>query len=94
MAASTAALHSVWLKRILMACEMLSGALVVEFEANEGCIVMSENLRSKTRSKHIDLRGWSLKEQVARGVLRLLSCPMEDMCAGDMTKRRTPYKFA
>ena len=60
-AASTAALHVVWPKRMLMACEMLSGAPVVVFEDNEGCIAVSENLRSKTRSKHIDLRAWSLK---------------------------------
>jgi hypothetical protein len=94
MAASTSALHAVWLKRMLMACEMLSGAPVVVFEDNEGCIAMSENLRSKTRSKHIDLRVWSLKEHVERGVLRLVSCPTEDMCADGMTKGLTPYKFA
>ena len=94
MAASNAALHAVWLKRMLMACEMLSGAPVVVFEDNEGCIAMSENLRSKTRSKHIDLRVWSLKEHVERGVLRLVSCPTEDMCADGMTKGLTPYKFA
>ena len=63
------------------------------FEDNEGCIAMSENLRSKTCSKHIDLRAWSRKEHVERGVLRLVSCPTEDMCAGGMAKGLT-YKFA
>jgi len=77
-----------------MACKMLSGAPVVVFEDNEGCIAMSESLRSKTRSKQIYLRGWSLKEHVERGVLRLVSCPTEDMCADGMTKGLTLYKFA
>ena len=45
-------------------------------------------------SKHIDLRVWSLKEHVERGVLRLVSCPTEDMGADGMTKGLTPYKFA
>ena len=54
MAACSAALHSVWLKRILMECEILSGVPIVVFEDTEGCSAMSENLRSKARTLHAD----------------------------------------
>ena len=51
---------------------------------------MRENLRSKTRSKHIDPR---LKD-VTRGVSRLVFCPTEDMCDAGMTKGLAAYRFA
>jgi len=89
MEASTTILHAVCLKRMLMACKMLAGAPVVLFEDNEGCIAMREKLRSKTRSKHIDLRVWLFKDHVERGVLRFVSCTAEIMCADGKGSRCT-----
>ena len=64
------------------------------FEDIEGCIAMSQNFCCKTRSKHIGLNVWLLREHVGRGVVWRVSCPTGDICHGGMTKGLTPCRFA
>ena len=46
------------------------------------------------RSKHIDLRIWSLKDQVAAGAIRLMPYPTAHTHADIFTKSLSPWTFA
>ena len=54
--------------------------------------MMSDTSVHKARSKHIDLRIWRLKDQVASGVVRLLSCPTAHESAA-CTRSSSPRRF-
>jgi Reverse transcriptase (RNA-dependent DNA polymerase) len=86
MSASKAALEAVWLRRILADAGAPQASPTPLYEDNRSCRLMSENPVHRERSKHIDIRVYSLREQVERGVVRLIDCPTADMTADALTK--------
>lgn len=86
MSASKAALEAVWLRRILADAGAQQTSPTPLYEDNRACRLMSENPVHRERSKHIDIRVYSLREQVARGIVRLIDCPTADMTADALTK--------
>jgi hypothetical protein len=93
MAASKASLEAIWLRRLLKSCGAPQPRATTLYEDNRACQLMSESPAHRERSKHIDLRVYSLKEQVKNGVVRLFECPTTCMTADVFTKSLPGPKF-
>ena len=63
------------------------------FEDNAACIQMSRNPAHKSRTKHIDLRRFYLKELVNRHIIQLESVSNRDQHADFLTKAVSFDKF-
>lgn len=86
VSASKAALEAVWLRRILADLGTPQTQPTPLYEDNHACILMSENPVHRERTKHIDIRVHSLRENVQLGNVRLVPCPTVDMTADALTK--------
>ena len=86
MAASKASSEGIWLRRFLKSCGALQPRATTRCEDNRACQLMSVSPAHRERSKHIDLRVSSLKEQVKNGVVRLFQCLTTCMTAVVFTK--------
>jgi hypothetical protein len=86
IAASKAAQEAIYLQRMLrdLGEEIQDGCVL--HEDNEGCIELGDHPSASDRTKHIDIRVFFLRQAVADGHVRLVSCRTSDMTADMMTK--------
>lgn len=61
---------------------------------NKSAIDLAKHLVAHGRSKHIETRFHFLRDQVTRGKLELVHCPIEDQLADLFTKPLRPERFA
>ena len=86
IAASNAADEVVWLRRLLadLHCAQLSSSLI--YEDSQSCIKLALSLSHRSKTKHIDLRLFRLRERIQDGDVHLHYCPTADMAADPLTK--------
>ena len=56
------------------------------YEDNQGCIALSKNPITSSRSKHIDIKYHFVREKVTEGQFEVLYCPTDEMLADPLTK--------
>ena len=92
MAASEASLEAIWLRRLLKSCGAPQPRATTLFQDNRSCQLMPQSSAHRERSQHIDLRVYSLKEQV-ENIVRLFECPTTCMTADVCTQSLPGPKF-
>ena len=93
IAASKASLEAIWLQRLLKSCGAPQPRATTLYEDNRACQLVSESPAHRERSKHIDLRVYSLKEEVKNGVVRLFECPTTCIMVEVFAKSHPGPKF-
>lgn len=93
MALASATQEAVWLRQLL--CEMGENIKdpTVLFEDNQSAIAMSHNPQYHGRCKHIDIKFHYVREEVTKGVVKLIYCSTGDMVADIFTKGLPFDKF-
>jgi len=86
MAASSTANTTLWLRRILKDLGAPQPGPSPLYEDNQACILLSTNSSHQGRTRHIDMHVHALKDHVANGIVRLVSCPTVHMTADLCTK--------
>ena len=92
VALSQAAQECIQLERLLNDLG-LDAMPVVILEDNQGAIAIAKNPVDHSRTKHIDIRYYYIRECVQNGQIQLHYCPTNDMKADILTKPLTRQKF-
>lgn len=58
----------------------------VLYEDNQGCVALSKNAMTSSRSKHIDIKFHYVREMVSAGNVEVIFCPTDQMLADSLTK--------
>ena len=80
--------HQIWLQNFISALEVvhsISKPLKL-FCDNSAAVSFSRNIRSTSRSKHIDVKFFFVKEKVAEFLISIEYTPMTSMLADSLTK--------
>jgi len=93
MAAAEAAREAVWLRRVAADLGVALGGALPLHSDNQACIIMGEASADSSKTKHVDIACHYLREQVARGVLRLVFVPTAENVADVLTKPLPGPKF-
>jgi hypothetical protein len=94
MAACAAVQEAIYLRRLLADLGIEQAGPTVIMEDNQGCCAMSTNPIHHQRAKHIDIRYHFVREQSARGTIKLLWIATEEQQADLLTKALGPQKVA
>ena len=86
MAASHAARHAIWLKRLFEDIGILNLNSITLFIDNQSALSLSGDVMFHQRTKHIDVQYHFLRNAVLDGTLSTFYCPTADMVADIMTK--------
>jgi Reverse transcriptase (RNA-dependent DNA polymerase) len=86
MAASHAARHAIWLKRLFEDIGILNSNSITLFIDNQSALSLSGDVMFHQRTKHIDVQYHFLRNAVLDGTLSTFYCPTADMVADIMTK--------
>ncbi len=88
MALASAAQEAVWMRELTSdLCNQPSEPTLI-FEDNQSAISMAKNPQFHGRSKHINIKFHSVREQVGTNKICLEYCPTEDMLADNYTDER------
>ncbi len=94
MASADAVKSLLWLKSMLVDLDFGLVLPIVQYSDNEGAICLTEKPGSQhQRTKHIDIRHHFIREQVQKGVAKLMYIPTAKMPADALTKNLGPLKF-
>jgi hypothetical protein len=94
MAVSMATREVIWLRRMLANLGHPQSGPTTVFEDNRGCIELAKNPVFHSRTKHIDVRHFFVREKTLSGEVGLVYCPTEKMVA-DLFTKALPYpRFA
>jgi hypothetical protein len=94
MAAALATRELVWLKRICYDLKIPRKEDVVVLKCdNKAAIFMAENSADTARTKHIDVSYHFVRDQVARGAIRVVYCNTDENAADMFTKALSEIKF-
>ena len=88
MACYKATFHAIWLRNFILALEVvhsISRPLKL-FCENSTVISFSRNIRSTSRSKHIDVKFFFITEKVAKSLISVEHTPTISMLADPLTK--------
>ena len=80
--------HAIWLRNFISALEVvhsISRPLKLFFD-NSAVVYFSRNTRSTSRSKHIDVKLFFVKEKVVESLISVEHTPMTSMLADPLTK--------
>jgi transposase InsO family protein len=78
--------ESVWLRQLLRDIGHEQRNATTIHEDNQGAIVLSQNPKDHTRTKHIDIKFHFIREKVAGKELEVVYCGTTDMIADALTK--------
>jgi hypothetical protein len=90
IAAANAARDAIWLKRICKDLDVKTDQAVPLYADNQSAIHMATNSADTARTKHIDVCYHFLRNNIARGNIRMIYCTTEDNVA-DMFTKPLPY---
>jgi hypothetical protein len=78
--------ESIWINRLLdeLGRSARNGRLI--YEDNRGAIALAHNPKYHTRTKHIDIQYYFIRECVENGTIELEYCPTREMIADALTK--------
>eukprot|EP00607_Mallomonas_marina_P008932 CAMPEP_0182421592 /NCGR_PEP_ID=MMETSP1167-20130531/6995_1 /TAXON_ID=2988 /ORGANISM="Mallomonas Sp, Strain CCMP3275" /LENGTH=545 /DNA_ID=CAMNT_0024598843 /DNA_START=210 /DNA_END=1847 /DNA_ORIENTATION=+ len=93
IATHTAAQEIMWTRSILAELGYPQEGPTLLQEDNQSTIAMLNNDCHGAKTKHIDIRYNLIREQVQRGVIKLVYCPTEDMISDILTKPLAPKPY-
>jgi hypothetical protein len=85
--------HCVWLRRILLELSVLQSGPTLIHEDNQAAIAIAQHDVFHSRSRHIDLRYFYVRERLLAGDVRVAYCRSDDMLADLFTKPLGPEKI-
>ena len=86
MAVCAAMQEGVFLRKLLLDLGFKQVIGTPLYEDNQGCIALSKNPITSSRSKHIDIKYHFVREKVTEGQFEVLYCPTDEMLADPLTK--------
>lgn len=86
MALSVAVTEAIWLRRLLMDLSVKIDEPTVIYEDNQACIRVAEDDKMMKRLKHVDVRYHFVRDEIQKGVFRLVYVPTGNQIADMMTK--------
>ena len=88
MACHEATCHAIWLRNFISALEVVHSIsrLLKLFCDNPAVVSFSRNTRSTSRSKHIDVKFFFVKEKVVESLISVEHTPTTSMLADPLTK--------
>lgn len=81
-----AAKGSIWLQRLPHEVEQDIEEINTIYEDNQGAIALASNPQFHTRTKHIDIQYYFIRERVESDKVQLEYCPTAEMIADGMKK--------
>lgn len=93
IATHTAAQEIMWTRSILGELGFPQGGPTLLQEDNQSTIAMLNNDCHGAKTKHIDIRYNLIREQVQRGVIKLVYCPTDQMISDILTKPLAPKPY-
>ena len=93
MALSQATQEAVWLQRLLEEVGESTKEGTRIMQDNQGAIATVQNPVFHRRTKHIQIRYRHVREAMAKGIVRLIYCPMKEMLADIFTKTLARDQF-
>ena len=80
--------YTIWLRNFISALEVVHSIsrLLKLFCDNSTVVSFSRNTRSTSRSKHIDVKFFFVKEKVTKSLISIEHMPMTSMLADPLTK--------
>lgn len=94
MALFEAVKEAKWLKSLATSININNVEPIIIYEDNNGCISIANNPTSHKRSKHIDIKYHFSREQVERGLIKLIHMPTGCQTADILTKPLPIVKFS
>ena len=82
-----------WLCRLLCSVGFKQETPAMMYEDNQGTIALTKNLKSHSRTKHIDIKYHFIREAVENKVVKLVYCHTEKMIADILMKALPKLKF-
>ena len=88
MACYEATCHAIWLQNFISTLGVIDSILrpLKLYCDNSVAISFSQNTRSTSRSKHIDIKFYFVKEKVAESLITIEHTPTSSMLADPLTK--------
>lgn len=86
MALFEAVREALWLRSLAKGLNIDVLKSIVIYEDNNGCISIANNPTNHKRSKHIDIKYNFFREQVEKGIIKLLHIPTGNQLADILTK--------
>lgn len=86
VALSETAREAIWLHQLGQELGFLPNTPVVIHEDNQAALQLVADQRFSERTKHVAIRHFFVREQVARGTLSVTYCPTSEMIADIFTK--------
>jgi transposase InsO family protein len=93
IAACSTSREAKWIRQLLAEIEFPITGPVMIFEDNQGCISISSNNRTDSRTKHIDVKYHFVRDMIQKNMIELKYIPTERMLADFLTKPTTAAKF-
>ena len=84
--------HGIWLKNFVTRLQIIERPLKLYCD-NESAVLYSNNNRSSTKSKHIDIKFLVVKERVQSGQISIEHLGTNSMIADPLTKGLPPKVF-
>ena len=88
MACYEACCHAIWMRNFISTLEVVDSIskLLKLFCDNSAIVAFSKNTRSTSRSKHIDVKFYFVKEKVAESLIDIEHMSTKGMLAHPLTK--------
>jgi hypothetical protein len=83
----------IWLRTLLTEIGFPDRGPSKIYGDNQGCLSIANNVRTDTRTKHIDIKFHFSREQLQSGAINLEYCPTGEMVADSLTKPSNTTKF-
>lgn len=85
--------EAIWIRRMLKEIQQNIKDLVVIYEDNQSCRKMIQKTNPSSRTKHIDVRYYFIKDYIKKKIISCEYCSTENMVADILTKPLNRTKF-